>query len=196
MTRPVLKDDAGRAVKEVEGVTSIVNNIEVLPLSGTDDQTRRAVYRAIYGDPMLSTRYGYQALPSIHIIVKNGNVAAAYAHINGTHLSEHASGHERRRDARSRRRPASGHAAPVEADEILAVFGAGRGLDPFARGQVGDGSEPCDGVRAGRIAAKHAMRTARPKISNPGDGRQWKRRRGGWLFPRHQEPAGHRFRRG
>ena len=74
VTRPVLKDDAGRAVKEVEGVTNVVNNIEVLPLSGNDDQIRRGVYRAIYGDPILSTRYGYQALPSIHIIVKNGNV--------------------------------------------------------------------------------------------------------------------------
>ena len=33
-----------------------------------------AEYRAIYGDPTLSTRYGFQALPSIHIIVKNGHV--------------------------------------------------------------------------------------------------------------------------
>ena len=46
----------------------------MLPLSGFDDQTRIAVYRAIYGDPALSTRYGYRAMPSIHIIVKNGNV--------------------------------------------------------------------------------------------------------------------------
>jgi hyperosmotically inducible periplasmic protein len=74
VAKPVLKDDAGRAVKEVEGVTNVVNNIEVLPLSPNDDRIRRAVYRAIYGDPLLSTRYGYQALPSIHIIVKNGNV--------------------------------------------------------------------------------------------------------------------------
>ena len=74
VTRPVLKDDAGRTVKGVEGVTNVINNIEVLPLSPNDDNIRRAVYRAIYGDPMLSTRYGYQALPSIHIIVKNGNV--------------------------------------------------------------------------------------------------------------------------
>lgn len=71
---PVLKDDAATAVKKVEGVTNVVNNIEVLPLSANDDHIRRAVYRAIYGDPMLSTRYGFQALPSIHIIVKNGNV--------------------------------------------------------------------------------------------------------------------------
>ncbi len=61
-------------MKGVEGVTNVVNNIEVLPLSPNDDRIRRDVYRAIYGDPMLSTRYGYQALPSIHIIVKNGNV--------------------------------------------------------------------------------------------------------------------------
>jgi hyperosmotically inducible periplasmic protein len=71
---PVLKDDAAAVVKKVEGVTNVVNNIEVLPLSANDDRIRRAVYRAIYGDPLLSTRYGFQALPSIHIIVKNGNV--------------------------------------------------------------------------------------------------------------------------
>jgi hyperosmotically inducible protein len=74
VTQPVLKDDAGRAVKKVEGVTNVVNNIEVLPLSPNDDNIRRGVYRAIYGDPALSTRYGFRSLPSIHIIVKNGNV--------------------------------------------------------------------------------------------------------------------------
>jgi hyperosmotically inducible periplasmic protein len=71
---PVVKDDASAVVKKVEGVTNVVNNIEVLPLSANDDRIRRAVYRAIYGDEVLSTRYGFQALPSIHIIVKNGNV--------------------------------------------------------------------------------------------------------------------------
>ena len=74
VTRPTLKSDAGNVVKRVEGVTNVVNNIEVLPLSPDDDRIRRATYRAIYGDPALSTRYGYQALPSIHIIVKNGQV--------------------------------------------------------------------------------------------------------------------------
>jgi hyperosmotically inducible periplasmic protein len=74
VTRPVLKEDAGKTVKDVEGVTSVVNNIEVLPLSTIDDQLRRRVYQVIYGDPALSTRYGYRTLPSIHIIVKNGNV--------------------------------------------------------------------------------------------------------------------------
>jgi hyperosmotically inducible protein len=73
VTRPTLKSDAEAVVKSVEGVSSVVNNIEVLPPSPMDDQIRRAVYRAIYGDPALS-RYSIQAVPSIHIIVKNGNV--------------------------------------------------------------------------------------------------------------------------
>jgi hypothetical protein len=51
----------------------VVNNIEVLPLSPMDDQVRRAVYRAIYFDTVLS-RYAYSSVASIHIIVKNGNV--------------------------------------------------------------------------------------------------------------------------
>ncbi len=74
VTRPTLKDDAGSAVKKISGVTSVVNNIEVMPLSPNDDGIRMAAYRAIYGDQTLNTRYAYSAAPSIHIIVKNGNV--------------------------------------------------------------------------------------------------------------------------
>lgn len=74
VTRPTLKSDAGNVVKRVEGVTNVVNNIEVLPLSPDDDRIRMATYRAIYGDPSLADRYGYRALPSIHIIVRNGQV--------------------------------------------------------------------------------------------------------------------------
>jgi hyperosmotically inducible protein len=74
VTRPTLKDDAGSTVKKIAGVTEVVNNIEVLPLSPEDDRIRMAAYRAIYGDPTLSTKYGYRAAPSIHIIVKNGNI--------------------------------------------------------------------------------------------------------------------------
>jgi hyperosmotically inducible protein len=74
VTRPTLKSDAANVVKRVEGVTNVVNEIEVLPLSPMDDQIRLAEYRAIYGDPTLSTRYGFRALPSIHVIVKNGQV--------------------------------------------------------------------------------------------------------------------------
>jgi len=74
VTRPTLKSDAVDVVKRIEGVTNVVNQIEVLPLSPMDNQIRMAEYRAIYGDPVLSTRYGYRALPSIHILVKNGHV--------------------------------------------------------------------------------------------------------------------------
>jgi hyperosmotically inducible periplasmic protein len=73
VVRPSLKPDAEAAVKSVAGVSSVVNNIEVLPPSPMDDQLRRALYRAIYGDPALS-RYGFASVASIHIIVKNGNV--------------------------------------------------------------------------------------------------------------------------
>lgn len=74
VTNPVLKSDAENAAKRVEGVSNVVNNIEVLPLSPMDDQVRRAELRAIYGNPQIGDRYGFQALPPIHIIVKNGHV--------------------------------------------------------------------------------------------------------------------------
>src|SRR5713101_1199414 len=83
VTRPTLKSDAESAVKSIEGVSSVVNNIEVLPVSPMDDQLRRALYRAIYGDAGLS-RYSVQAVPSIHIIVKNGNVTLEGAVDNET----------------------------------------------------------------------------------------------------------------
>jgi hyperosmotically inducible protein len=73
VVRPTLKSDAENVVKKIEGVSGVDNQIEVLPVSPMDDQIRRATYRTIYGDPALS-RYGFQAVPSIHIIVKNGNV--------------------------------------------------------------------------------------------------------------------------
>jgi len=74
VTRPVLKSDAGNAVKGIEGVTQVNNQIEVLPPSPMDDQIRRSMARVIYGDAAIGDRYGNRALPSIHIIVKNGDV--------------------------------------------------------------------------------------------------------------------------
>lgn len=73
VANPVLKPDAERAVKHIEGVERVVNNIEVLPTSIMDDQIRRAAYRAIYGNDVLS-QYQVRAVPPIHIIVKNGHV--------------------------------------------------------------------------------------------------------------------------
>jgi len=73
VVRPTLKDDAGRVVKKIPGVTRVKNEIEVLPLSPDDERIRRAEFHAIYGDPALS-RYALGAVPPIHIIVKNGHV--------------------------------------------------------------------------------------------------------------------------
>jgi hyperosmotically inducible protein len=71
--RPTLKTDAERSVKKIEGVEKVINDIEVLPLSPNDDRIRRAVYRAIYSQPGLEM-YSLRAVPTIHIIVRNGNV--------------------------------------------------------------------------------------------------------------------------
>ena len=73
VTRPTLKTDAEDAVKSIEGVEHVESQIEVLPPSPNDDRIRRAVYRAIFGFPSLD-RYAIQAVPPIHIIVKDGHV--------------------------------------------------------------------------------------------------------------------------
>src|ERR1700726_2273341 len=73
VTNPTLKHDAEAAVKSIESISGVTNNLEVLPPSPMDDQLRHALYRAIYGDPTLS-KYSWSSVASIHIIVKNGNV--------------------------------------------------------------------------------------------------------------------------
>ena len=73
VTRPTLKADAERVVKRLESVSKVVNNIEVLPVGGHDDDIRIAAYRAIFSRPGLD-RYAHRAVPPIHIIVKNGNI--------------------------------------------------------------------------------------------------------------------------
>ena len=73
VTEPVVRDDAERAVKRIPGVRSVVNQIEVLPLSRVDDQIRRNVYYAVYAYGPLA-RYDLGSQPAIRIIVKNGNV--------------------------------------------------------------------------------------------------------------------------
>jgi len=94
-SRPTLKSDAQRAVASIESVNTVVNKIEVLPLSPMDDQIRFKTYLAIYRNPNLR-KYssGGPFMPRltpmwmaggitnnppigwhpIHIIVKNGNV--------------------------------------------------------------------------------------------------------------------------
>jgi hyperosmotically inducible periplasmic protein len=100
-SRPVVKDEAGRAVKNIEGITSVDNQIKVLPLSPMDDRVRAAVYNRIYTQPALrkynanqgtlasamgpgGRSFGMMAggitnnpplgFHAIHIIVNNGHV--------------------------------------------------------------------------------------------------------------------------
>jgi len=70
----VLKDEAERAVKGIEGVEKVDNKIDILPASPGDDRIRAAVARAIFNDSRLF-RYSMGAVPPIHIIVRNGHVA-------------------------------------------------------------------------------------------------------------------------
>jgi hyperosmotically inducible protein len=73
VVNPAVKSDAESSVKRVEGVEHVVNNIEVLPPSPLDDRIRRQVYRKVFSASGLY-RYAMGAIPSIHIIVKNGHV--------------------------------------------------------------------------------------------------------------------------
>jgi hypothetical protein len=93
-SRPTLKEDAGRATKRVSGITAVENEIEVLPLSPSDDRIRAVVYDSIYTDPTLRKYNANQGVArgslataaggitndppigfhAIHIIVRNGNV--------------------------------------------------------------------------------------------------------------------------
>lgn len=73
VTQPYKKSDIGNILERVKGVGALLNNLEVLPNSFFDDRLRLEIARAIYGNPYF-VNYRDQALPSIHIIVKNGNV--------------------------------------------------------------------------------------------------------------------------
>ena len=70
----VLKDEAQDAVKKIEGVDQVNNQIEILPTSGNDDRIRMQVAHALFGNDSPLFRYSMGALPPIHIIVKNGHV--------------------------------------------------------------------------------------------------------------------------
>jgi len=74
VTKPVTKSDAENAVKRIEGVEKVDDQIEVLPTSPSDDRLRVRLYRAIYGYSQLQ-RYALPVVKPIRIIVKNGRVA-------------------------------------------------------------------------------------------------------------------------
>jgi hyperosmotically inducible periplasmic protein len=73
VVRPVTKSDAENAVKHIEGVEKVINQIEILPPSPMDDRLRIRLFRAIYGYPALQ-RYALGVLKPIRIVVKGGHV--------------------------------------------------------------------------------------------------------------------------
>lgn len=73
VVRPVTKSDAENAVKHIEGVEKVNNQIEVLPPSPMDDRLRIRLFRAIYGYPSLQ-KYELGVQKPIRIIVKGGHV--------------------------------------------------------------------------------------------------------------------------
>ena len=72
VVRPTTKSDAEARVKDIEGVSKVINEIQVLPLSPDDDRLRRALYRALYSFDSPLFRYATQSVPPIHIIVDHG----------------------------------------------------------------------------------------------------------------------------
>ncbi len=73
VTRPSVKSDAESAIKGIEGVESVTNQIQVLPPSPMDDQIRIQEFRAIYGYPAME-KYALGVIKPIRIIVQGGHV--------------------------------------------------------------------------------------------------------------------------
>lgn len=74
VVRSSTRSDAARRVRKIPGVTRVVNNIKVLPLSTFDDRIRAATYRSIARMGGLY-RYLQGTNPSLHIVVAGGHVA-------------------------------------------------------------------------------------------------------------------------
>jgi hyperosmotically inducible periplasmic protein len=73
VNQPYKRSDIEHRVRDVRGVVAVSDEIKVLPVSPFDDRLRLQVARAIFRDPVLS-RYAMGAVPSIHILVNNGQV--------------------------------------------------------------------------------------------------------------------------
>jgi hyperosmotically inducible protein len=73
VVRPSTRKDAERRVAKIAGVQQVVNNIEVLPPSPSDDSIRVRTYRTVFRSGGLY-RYAMGANPSIHIVVNRGHV--------------------------------------------------------------------------------------------------------------------------
>jgi osmotically-inducible protein OsmY len=79
---PVAADSAVSLASHFPGVQDVIDNIQVDPLSPMDNQTRLAVYRAVYGFPSLN-KYAIDPAQPIRITVVNGNVT-----LNGVVLNK------------------------------------------------------------------------------------------------------------
>ncbi len=75
VVRPITKSDAENSIEDIDGVSKVVNNIEVLPLSPNDDRIRRRVLQTLTsrGGSLFYSFMGTN--PPIRIIVKNGRVS-------------------------------------------------------------------------------------------------------------------------
>ena len=73
VTMPYKKEEIGKRVTGIDGVREVKNDIGVLPVSSFDEDLRRRIARAIYGNPSF-WNYAAMAQPPIHIIVEHGRV--------------------------------------------------------------------------------------------------------------------------
>ena len=73
VTMPYKRTDIERRVAKVDGVTSVKNDIQVLPVSQFDDELRYRIARAIYSNSSF-WNYAAMANPPIHIVVNRGHV--------------------------------------------------------------------------------------------------------------------------
>lgn len=76
VVKPSTKTDAARSVARIEGVSRVVNNIQVLPLSSFDDSIRVRTLRALQRQGGLY-KYFQGSNPSLHIVVNRGHVTLA-----------------------------------------------------------------------------------------------------------------------
>lgn len=63
---------AARVVRDIPGVTNVINNIDDLPPSSFDASIRRAAYREFHRGSL--SRYLWENRPDVRIIVENGRI--------------------------------------------------------------------------------------------------------------------------
>lgn len=72
VVEPVDKDSAVGLVTNTRGVTGLVDQLKVAPVSPNDWQIRRAMYQAVYG-ASVSLKYANNPVKPIRIVVENGH---------------------------------------------------------------------------------------------------------------------------